>query len=480
MQDVAFAPANRIATLIRRREIGCLEILDHMITRVERLDSRINAVVVRDFERARKRARALDRQRDDRGRLHGVPMTVKESFDIAGLPTTWGVPAQQNSVAEQDALAVRRLRAAGAVVFGKTNVPLLLADWQSYNDIYGTTSNPWNAKLTPGGSSGGSAAALAAGLTSLEVGSDIGSSIRNPAHFCGVYGHKPTWGICPPLGHALAGNVAMADLSVIGPLARSAEDLSIALGVIAGPEEIDAGLRLALPVPRFRTLKQVRVAILAEHPSCEVDASITEKFHALAGFLRRQGARVSLTASPEFDLADAHRMYVRMLRATTSARTPPEMVERFKKQAARLAHDDQSYYALMLRGVGMTHREWLAENEQRQRLCRIWEEFFKHWDVLLCPVAASAAWPHDHKGERWARTIMVNGHPVPTTDQMFWAGLASLTLLPSTAAPLGFTEDRLPIGMQIIGPRYADRSTIQVARLLEREWQDYQPPEGFE
>jgi amidase len=479
MLDLAFAPANRIATLIRRREVGCLEALDYFIDRVERLDSRLNAVVVRDFDRARKRARALDRQRDDRGRLHGVPMTVKESFNVAGLPTTWGVPAEKDNIAEQDALAVQRLRGAGAVLFGKTNVPMLLADWQSYNDIYGTTNNPWNPALAPGGSSGGGAAALAAGLTALEVGSDIGSSIRNPAHYCGVYGHKPTWGICPPLGHALGGNVAVSDISVIGPLARSAEDLTIALSVIAGPEDSDDGVRLALPVSRIRSLKQLRVAILAEHPSSEVDDAITTKLHALGAFLRRQGAKVSMTARPAFDMAAAHRMYVRMLRATTSNRTPPEMMERFRKQVARLSDEDQSYYALMLRGATMSHRDWLAENEQRQRLRHVWVDFFRQWDVLLCPVGASAAVPHDQKGERWSRTIMVNGHPVPATDQMFWAGISGLFLLPATAAPLGFTEAGLPVGMQIIGPQYGDRTTIHVARLLEREWQDFQAPEEY-
>jgi amidase len=186
-----------------------------------------------------------------------------------------------------------------------------------------------------------------------------------------------------------------------------------------------------------------------------------------------------MTARPAFDMAAAHRMYVRMLRATTSNRTPPEMMERFRKQVARLSDEDQSYYALMLRGATMSHRDWLAENEQRQRLRHVWVDFFRQWDVLLCPVGASAAVPHDQKGERWSRTIMVNGHPVPATDQMFWAGISGLFLLPATAAPLGFTEAGLPVGMQIIGPQYGDRTTIHVARLLEREWQDFQAPEEY-
>jgi len=230
--DPSFLSAARLAARVRRGEIGCLELLDHYIARVERLDGRTNAVVVRDFERARARARALDRKRKQgsaEGKLFGVPMTVKESFDVAGLPTTWGIPGLEKTTAASNALAVDRLLAAGAVVFGKTNVPIYLGDWQSFNAIYGTTNNPWNPALGAGGSSGGAAAALAAGLTGLELGSDIGASIRNPAHYCGVYGHKPTWGICPPLGQSLDGNVTQPDIAVIGPMARSAEDLALGL-----------------------------------------------------------------------------------------------------------------------------------------------------------------------------------------------------------------------------------------------------------
>jgi len=196
--DIPFRSARQLAAGVRKKEIGCLELLDLYLTRIERYDGAINAVVVRDFERARRRARAADRalaKGDVWGPLHGVPITVKESYDVAGLPTTWGLPSLRDHVAAENALAVDRLVGAGAVLFGKTNVPLYLADWQSFNAIYGTTNNPWDLARAPGGSSGGSAAALAAGLTGLEAGSDIGSSIRNPAHFCGVFGHKPSWGI---------------------------------------------------------------------------------------------------------------------------------------------------------------------------------------------------------------------------------------------------------------------------------------------
>ena len=254
MTDIAFLPAKRLAGLIRRRKIGCLELLNHYLDRVERFNPALNAIIATDIPAARRRARTADKmvaKGDKLGPLHGVPMTVKESFDVKGLPTSWGVPDQKNSIAARDAVSVQRLRAAGANVFGKTNIPIWLADCQSFNANYGRTSNPWNSDRTPGGSSGGSAAALAAGLTGFEMGSDIAGSIRNPAAHCGLFGHKPTMGICSTLGHTLCENVAPIDMLVIGPLARSAGDLAIGLSAIAGLDDIDSGgLRLSLPPPR--------------------------------------------------------------------------------------------------------------------------------------------------------------------------------------------------------------------------------------
>jgi amidase len=478
--DPTFLSATHLAARLRARDIGCLELLDHYIARVERLDPRINAVVVRDFDRARARARALDASSDRSAPLFGVPMTIKESFNVAGLSTTWGAPAFRDSIATSNALAVDRLLDAGVVLFGKTNVPLMLADWQSYNEIYGTTNNPWNVALSPGGSSGGSAAALAAGLTGIEAGSDIGSSIRNPAHYCGVYGHKPTWGICPPLGQSLTGNVSQAEISVIGPLARSAEDLDTALHVMAGAEAIEAGWKLDLPPPRATSFKGLRIAVMLDHMLSEVDASITRKLTELADFLRREGAMVSMTARPDFDLTLGHRLYIEMLRATTSARTSATAMALWRSEAERLEPDDTGYYAMMARGISMTHRDFLVANETRQRMRRAWAAFFQDYDVFLCPAAASPAQPHDHAGERWERSITLNSHRVPATDQMFWAGISGFYLLPATAAPLGFSPDGLPVGVQIVGAQYADRTTIEVAKLLETAWQGFVPPPRWE
>ncbi|HZT18113.1 MAG TPA: amidase family protein, partial [Dongiaceae bacterium] len=253
MTDIAYLPAHQLAGKLRSREIGCVELLEHHLRRVERFNPAVNAIIWTDVDRARRRAAEADRalaRGEIWGPLHGLPMTIKESFDLAGAPTTWGMPELRGNVPATNAIAAERLLQAGAVIFGKTNVPLSLADWQSFNAVYGTTNNPWDPTRTPGGSSGGSAAALAAGLSALELGSDIGASIRNPAHYCGVAGHKPSWGIVPLRGHSARDTLSMPDISVAGPLARTAEDLALALSVLAGPDELDApAWRLALPKP---------------------------------------------------------------------------------------------------------------------------------------------------------------------------------------------------------------------------------------
>src|SRR5206468_2848622 len=335
-------------------------------------------------------------RRDVWGPLHGVPVTVKESYDVAGLPTTWGVPTHKSNVATKNAVVVDRLLGAGVVLFGKTNVPLFLADWQSFNAIYGTTNNPWDVTRSPGGSSGGSAAALAAGLTGLEAGSDIGSSIRNPAHFCGVFGHKPTWGIVPRSGQALPWQQAAVDIDVVGPLARSADDLALALSVMAGPDAIDAaGWQLKLRVPKAKRLRDFKVALMLDAPQSRVDRTVQDRLQALGDFLGRQKAKVDDRARPAIDATEAFAVYTRLLR----------------------------------------------------------------------PVAGVAAFPHDQQRERYDRTVVVNGTPVPVTDHLFWAGYSGMSFLPSTAAPCGFTPGGLPVGVQIVGPQYGDLTCLAFARL---------------
>jgi amidase len=484
MLPLPFRSAKDLAAAIRKKRIGALELLELYVDRVERYNPRLNVIVATDLDGARKRARAADRalaRGQVWGPLHGVPMTIKESFDVAGLPTTWGIPELKGSIAAKHSLLVERMLAAGVVLFGKTNVPVWLADWQSFNPIYGTTNNPWDAGRVPGGSSGGSAAALAAGLTGIETGSDIGASIRNPAHYCGVFGHKPTWTIVPPDGHALAGNVAITDIAVVGPLARSAEDLDLALAVTAGPDPLDAaGWQLRLPAPRRKQLRDFRVAVMLNDSQSEVDREVQDRLAALATFLGKKRAKVSERARPAIDTAEAHRVYIRLLRAATSRRLTGDEFAAQAEIVRGLSPHDESYYARMLRANTMSHRDWLAASETRHRMRRAWAAFFEDWDVLLCPPAASAAPPHDQQGERWERTIRVNGKDVPTTDQLFWAGFPAMAYLPSTVAPCGFTPAGLPVGVQIVAPQYGDRTAIHFARLLEREYQPFVPPPGFE
>ena len=483
MIDPHFRSAKQLASDIRRRKLGCLEVLDLYLARMERLNGKLNAIVVTDVDGARRRARQADaalRRGKPWGPFHGVPITIKESYDVAGMPTTWGLPALKDNVAPRNALAVDRLLAAGVVLFGKTNVPAWLADYQSYNDVYGTTNNPWDLARSPGGSSGGSAVALAAGLTGLEAGSDIGSSIRNPAHYCGVFGHKPTFGIVPPRGQALPGRVAQGDISVIGPMARSAEDLAIGLSVMAGPDEIDgAGLRLALPAPRRKALREFKVAVMLDDPAAEVDREVQARLQALADFLGKRKVKVSFTARPAFDTAEAHRTYIFLLRAATAGRQTAEEFSRNAEITRGLAPDDQRYYAWTMRANTASHRDWLAANETRHKMRWRWAEFFREWDLLLCPVASSAAFPHDHAGERHERMITVNGKRVPCVDQLFWAGYGGMAYLPATVAPAGLTPAGLPVGVQIIGPQYGDRTCIEFARLLEREFQAFVPPPDY-
>ncbi len=478
--DIPFRSAKQLAGLIRRRQIGCVELLDLYLERGTRFNPQVNAIVVADFERARERAKKAYRaaaKGDWWGPLHGVPMTVKESFDIEGLPTTWGRADLKSNIPARHALSVHRLMGAGAVVFGKSNVPVMLADWQSFNPVYGTTHNPWDPARTPGGSSGGAAAALAAGLTGLELGSDIGASIRNPAHYCGVFGHKPTFELCPIRGHTLPGYYANKDMMVIGPLARSAADLQLALDIIGVPDEFTArglSVRLAAPKP----VDKLRIAVLADAATAEVDDAVQAGVFAAAECFARAGAEVNETARPDFDLDEAHRIYIHLLRGATSISLSDEQFE--KQQAlARVHAGEQGYAPWMLHANTMSHREWHAWNEKREGLRLKWAQFFDDYDLLLCPTATTAAFEHNQAGERWERMIPVNGKPQPSTTQLFWAGLSGMVFLPSTVAPAGLTPAGLPTGVQIVGPQYGDRACIAAAGFLEKSLQPFVPPPGY-
>ncbi len=483
MSDLAFQSAKLLAGQIRRGKIGCIELLDHYLARVGRFNPTLNAIVETCIPAARERARAADAalaKGEVWGPLHGVPMTVKDSFDVEGLPTTWGVPAQAGNIAPTDALSVARWRAAGAIIFGKTNVPIWLADTQAFNAIYGTTRSPWDLDRTPGGSSGGAAAALAAGMTGIEMGSDIAGSIRNPASFSGLYGLKPTFGICPTDGHAMGGNVAPLDILAIGPLGRSADDLAIGLDAIAGPHEIDAaGYRLVLPRAPKKTLGAYKVAVIADDVTAPVERVISERIRHLADFLRREGADVSEDARPDIEMEDVHRIFDILLRSATSAKhTDAEREAALADLAARGA-DDDSKWARMLRGMTLSHRDWLKLDEQRHRMRHKWHAFFDDYDLLLCPVNCTVAFRHVTEPP-YERQMTIENTVYPFMNQIFWTGFTGVAHLPSVAAPIGFSDQGLPVGVQIVGPQYGDRACIQFARLLERGYQGFVPPPGYD
>lgn len=477
-----FQSASDWAAQIRRREVSSVEALRFHLARVERHNGALNAVVAVRAEEALQAAQRADAalaRGEAVGPLHGVPMTVKESFDVAGLPTTWGVPAHRHNVAAADAAAVARLQAQGAIVFGKTNVPFMVADWQSFNPVYGTTRNPWDPGRTPGGSSGGAAAALAAGLTPLELGSDIAASIRNPAHFCGLFGHKPSFGIVPQAGHGVGRGDVPLDLLVCGPLARSAQDLALALDVLAGPEPWDTHLRIELPPARFESLAGVRVAVWATDPLCEVDDEVQAAVHRAATLAEEAGAIVDWNARPYPDTERAHEVYIQLLRAATGPLLAGEEHEAIVAQVATLREDDRSYGARNARGIAQSHRAWYDAHRARAAYRARWREFFSRHDVLLCPVSTTAAFPHEQEVPRLQRKLMVNGRSRDYNEQIFWAGLATMAYLPATVLPVMRTPGGLPVGVQVMGDFAQDRSTIAFARLLAERTGGFVAPAGY-
>jgi amidase len=478
-----YGTTKELVAALAAGKISALELTDHVIARIEALDQKLNAVVARDFDRGRAAAKSADAAlaRGERRPLLGIPMVVKESFDVAGLPTTWGVPQFKNFVAQDDAVMVARVKAAGAVILGKTNVPYLLGDWQSYNDIYGTTNNPWDLGRTPGGSSGGSSAALAAGFGPLSLGSDIGGSLRVPAHYCGIYAHKPTLNLIPPRGHRPPGMVQrVSDLAVVGPMARSAADLDLALDVTAGPDEARAGIayRLALPKPRHEHLKDFRVLVIGDHPSVPTAAAVRAALDLLSQRLVKAGAKVAHASPLLPDLAASARLYMRLLMSALSERWPAEIYQQAQTTAAAVKSDDDSLEAERHRGAVLSHRDWAAADTARIALQQQWADVFREWDVVLCPPMPTPAFVHDHS-PMLERRVEIDGKQFSFFDQLVWPEIATTPGLPATAAPIGLSDTGLPIGVQIVGPHLEDRTPIAFAALMEREFGGFVPPPGY-
>lgn len=482
--DWDFASIAELTKALRSRKLSASELLQHTIARIEALDQRLNAVVVRDFDRAKDAAREAETAlaRGEQRPLLGIPVTLKEPFNVAGLATTWGFPQFKDFVPTEDALAVSRLKQAGAVIIGKTNIPAGLREFRSYNDIYGTTNNPWDLSRSPGGSSGGCAAALAAGFGPLSLGSDIGGSIRVPAHFCGVFGHKPTLGLIPLRGYSLPPSTPVpgqGDLAVVGPMARYACDLALSLDVVAGPDEAREGIgyRLALPPPRHHDLRDFRVLVIDTHPLMPTNNAVRTAIGRLAERLSRLGVKVAHSSASLPSLAGSARFYMKLLDAARSPRLSSDAFIEAQRQAAALSAGDHRLQAERMRGMVMSHREWLAVDAARLQLQQQWRTLFREFDVVVYPSAAVPAFPQDHSEPIEARQIDIDGKAYPYLDAFFvWADPATTCGLPATAAPIDRSATGLPIGVQIVGPYLEDRTTIAFADLLEREFGGFVPP----
>jgi amidase len=479
MTELHELSATDLAAAIARREVSSREALAHFVARVDELDGPLNSVVTRDLDAAYAAADAADAvtaRGDATGPLHGVPMTVKDSFSTAGMRTTSGAPELAEHVPEEDAAPVAALRAAGAVVWGKTNLPIYAGDMQSYNEVFGTTNNPWDVERTPGGSSGGSAAALAARFTPLEVGSDIGGSIRLPAHMSGVYGHKPSYGIVPAHGQIPGppGTLTQADLAVAGPMARTVTDLELGLGLMSGPDRWNRpAWRLELPPPRDTELSRLRIATWFVDDSCPLDPEVAAVLNGFVERVEEAGGKVEREVTPGFDLTKAAERFFALLAAALAGSYPASQLEEFA-----LA-DGTDAVAETKRSTSMRHRQWLSHNEGRLQLRRRFERFFEAYDVVLLPVMPCVAFGHDHREPMAGRTVITEARERPYWELNRWMAPAGACYLPATVVPVGLARSGLPVGVQIVGPYLHDRTTLAFAAAAEAIVGPCPTPPGF-
>jgi len=455
--------ATELARAIRGKEVSSRELLDEYLVRVERLNPAINAVVTLDADRARDAAAAADEataRGDDVGPLHGLPITIKDAIEVGGVRSTGGAVALTDHVPVADAPVVARVKDAGAIVFGKTNVPEWSGDLQTFNEIFGTTNNPWATDRVPGGSSGGPAAAVAAGLTSFEIGTDIGGSIRVPSHCCGIFGLKPSFGVVPQRGYLdhVGGGTTDADINVFGPLARSAADLDLLLGVIGGPEpDRELAWRLELPAPRRKDVTEYKVGVWLETPGLASDDEQRAIIGHAADKLAGAGAKVE-DAHPPVDFSDQLNVFNQLIAAAISPSMPDEAAE----------------------AMSGSHRQWLAGDEKRAALRAVWAEWFATYDALLCPVMVVPAFTHRQDGDFFSRTVEVNGHDEPYFNLVSWTGLIGVVGLPSAVPPIGRTAAGVPVGVQVVTAYLRDREAIDLAGLLaEVAGGGYEVPEGY-
>lgn len=451
-------PAHELAGLVRGGQISSRELVQHYLLRIEESNPALNAVAILDAERALMRADSLDHQRaegDRLGPLHGLPITIKDAIAIAGMRSTCGATELAEHVPEQDAEVVRLLQEAGAVVMGKTNVPRWCGDVQTFNDVFGTTNNPWDLDRTPGGSSGGAGAAVAAGMTAFEIGTDIGGSIRIPSAFCGVFGHKPTYGIVPQAGciDRRDGGSSYADINVLGPIARDPEDLRLVMSVITGGELRDGAWRLELPLPRHDELGDYRVAVWFEDGAFPLDRPVADALNAAVDRLSGVGVRVE-HARPPIVFDEAVQVYRTLVYAAASVHHP----EAPGRQMAG------------------NHRDWLEADHRRRQLIALWAEWFGSYDALLCPVMPVTAMRHDHAGTAGDRGVLINGTSWPHLYATAWTGMIGSAYLPSSVIPVGLASDGMPVGMQIVCARFGDRTSLSLANLFNEIIAGYAAP----
>jgi amidase len=463
----ATSSAADLVAAIRSKEISARELLETYLERIDRLDrvdrDGLNAVVTLDADRALAAAKLADdalARGDDIGPLHGLPMTIKDAIATEGIRSTGGAVELTDYVPAADAPAVARLKAAGAILFGKTNLPRWCGDAYAHNELFGVTHNPWSPAHVPGGSSGGSAAALAAGLTGAELGTDIGGSVRAPAHCCGVYALKPSYGVVPNLGYLdhVDGGTTRTDLNTFGPMARAAGDLDLLVSVLAGPAPEDSlAWRVDLPASEVTSLSGLRVATWLDDETCPVDREYLGLLRGAADAFADAGAKVE-AAHPGGTLREPFELYVQLIAAAVSPSMPEEMAER----------------------VSGSHLAWLRNDEERAALRAQWAEWFESYDVLLLPAWCMPAFGLGHTGGMIERWLDVNGELRTPFEISQWLMLVNLVHLPSVMAPIGRTAAGLPVGMQIVAPYLRDRRAIRVAELLGEVAGGYEVPPGFQ
>jgi len=483
MTDVTMQPAHQLAEQIRNGDLSSSELLEQYWQRFQTVNPAINAIVTTDIDNARVQAAALDKmatQKHFKGPLHGLPVTVKDTFCTAQMRTTAGSSDLSDNIPSGNATAVQRLIDAGAIVFGKSNTPKFAADLQTNNAVFGVTNNPWDVSRTPGGSSGGSAAATAAGLTAFELGSDIGGSLRSPAHFCGIYTIKPSYGIIPATGliSSLTDHIAPRDISCVGSMARSAKDLEILLDILVGPEPLQAsGWQLKLPAAS-KALEEYRIGAWLDDDFCQIDTSVKHALNNAVNKIEAMGVNVDRNARPGFSLEHATDVYIRLLAGASAVGMSDEAYQERQNNIENYAEELRHRWAF--RSVEyslLSARDLLLAHEARVKLQQQWQQFFQQYDILLCPVNPVTAFPHINTRTNFFQDITINGKKREYAEMLVWVGaLAGVSYLPAVSAPVGLSADGLPVGIQIIAPYLQDKAAIHFAELMSLATGGFVPP----